>query len=196
MPISSSSSSRGTILFDQKGAIHSSAILSSHDERTNMLGKIDNNDFSDMGAFPRAMDRCKFLNIIGAAAISYSINSNKAIAADDIIDSNNEIIVRSGKEFSYKFLPPIGFKTSNKPLKTHLDEINYTLEGQRGYQYGITVDPVRINTLREFGAPDEVAQRVMNAELDRDGITNVTLVGMPIEDPDSKSYDISYISEG
>jgi hypothetical protein len=59
-------------------------------------------------------------------------------------------------DYAYSFVPPPNFVTGTKPLKTHLDEINFFSSGIRGYQIGITVDPVRISSLKEvnmFGFP-------------------------------------------
>jgi len=97
---------------------------------------------------------------------------------------------RETKDFSYVFDPPPGMAPGNKPLKTHLDEVNFfpaendgnnddQPRRRRGYQYGITVDPVRIPSLTDFGTPEEAAAKVVLAEVNRDGITNVKLM----EDP-------------
>uniref|UniRef100_A0A7S1Z306 PsbP C-terminal domain-containing protein n=1 Tax=Ditylum brightwellii TaxID=49249 RepID=A0A7S1Z306_9STRA len=105
--------------------------------------------------------------------------------------------IRQGKGYAYEFLPPAGFKEGNKPLKTHLDEVNFAKEGApRGYQYGVTVDPVRIDSLRQFGTPEEVAARVVTAEVNRDGIFQVTLVKDPVENPNNGCYEIDYLSDG
>ena len=166
---------------------------SSKEMHTRLMVQNKDASYSEtLASISTTTDRSTFLKTLSTASISFIV-SGKAIA-DDTLES--KLIVRSGKEFSYNFQPPSGFKTSNKPLKTHLDEINYTKDGERGYQYGITVDPVRINSLQEFGTPEQVAERVINAERDRDGITDVTLVGIPKENSDSKSYEISYISQG
>jgi hypothetical protein len=50
---------------------------------------------------------------------------------------------------SYRIELPSSMKESSKPVKTHLDEVNFSSETLRGYQYGITVDPVRISSLKE-----------------------------------------------
>jgi hypothetical protein len=60
---------------------------------------------------------------------------------------------RTTSEFGYTFVPPSNFEMGNKPLKTHLDEINFNSVATKGYQFGITVDPVRINTLKEVRLP-------------------------------------------
>lgn len=43
-------------------------------------------------------------------------------------------------------------KQTTKPVKTHLDEINFVSPTIKGYQFGITVDPVRINSIQEVRA--------------------------------------------
>lgn len=99
-------------------------------------------------------------------------------------------------KFGYEFLPPPSvIKTSNKPLQTHLDEINLPTE-TKGYTYGITVDPIRIKSLKEFGTPDEVAAKIVMAELRRDGVLDVTLAADAKEDGNSGAYDVEYISDG
>jgi len=99
-------------------------------------------------------------------------------------------------KFGYTVTPPPSFVPGNKPLKTHLDEINFSLPEARGYALGITVDPVRISKIREFGTPEEVAARVVTAEVNRDGVFRVTLAKDPREDPSAGCYDIEYISDG
>jgi PsbP len=74
-----------------------------------------------------------------------------------------------------------------------LDEINFA--GTRsGYQYGITVDPVRIDSLADFGTPAQVAAKVVLAELNRDGVLDVTLM----EDALARDeyYQVNYLSSG
>ena len=103
-------------------------------------------------------------------------------------------------QFSYTVTPPPSFVASNKPLKTHLDEINFAPPDIRGYTLGITVDPVRISSIQQFGSPEEVAARVVTAEVNRDGVFEVTLAKDPKEDAASGGgdggYDIEYISDG
>ncbi len=104
-------------------------------------------------------------------------------------------------QFGYVIAPPPTFVPSNKPLKTHLDEINFSPPpsssgATRGYTIGVTVDPVRIGGIREFGSPGEVAARVVTAEVGRDGVFEVTLAKDPREDPTNGGYDIEYVSDG
>ena len=63
---------------------------------------------------------------------------------------------------------------------------------------GITVDQVRISKIQEFGTPEEVAARVVTAEVNRDGVFKVT----PAKDQkgdtsgEANCCDIEYISDG
>ena len=107
-----------------------------------------------------------------------------------------EVFTRQTEQFAYEFQPPSNFGAGNKPLKTHLDEINFKSESIGGYQYGITVDPVRIESLRQFGTPEEVAAKVVLAEVNRDGVFDVTLVEDPVAGPDNSFYLLNYLSQG
>jgi hypothetical protein len=53
------------------------------------------------------------------------------------------------QQVSYSINLPSSMKETSKPVKTHLDEVNFVSDGAKGYQYGITVDPVRISSLQE-----------------------------------------------
>lgn len=77
--------------------------------------------------------------------------NNAALAMDD---ENDKLFIRklkvlSSKELTYQIDIPSSMKESSKPVKTHLDEVNFRAENTKGYQYGITVDPVRISSLKE-----------------------------------------------
>lgn len=110
--------------------------------------------------------------------------------------SSNNVFTRikEGK-FGYTITLPVATEISNKPLQTHLDEVNLQT-GQKGYFYGITVDPIRIKSLREFGTPNEVAAKIVMAELRRDGVLDVTVGRDPVEDAVTGGYDVEYISDG
>ena len=97
-----------------------------------------------------------------------------------IASANGKLFQRQTDQFAYQFQPPAGFEPSNKPLKTHLDEVNFISSTNPKYQFGITVDPVLINSLAEFGTPEQVAAKVVLSEVRRDGVLDVTLMEDPI----------------
>ena len=57
--------------------------------------------------------------------------------------------VLNKKNLSYQISIPSSMKEGSKPVKTHLDEVNFVSDSVKRYQYGITVDPVRISSLKE-----------------------------------------------
>lgn len=103
---------------------------------------------------------------------------------------------KQADKFGYEFQPPPNFEPGNKLLKTHLDEVNFENSQISGYQFGITVDPVRISSLRQFGSPEEVAAKVVMAEVNRDGVFEVTLMEDPMAAPDDSFYLLNYLSKG
>jgi hypothetical protein len=130
--------------------------------------------------------------LLHTAAISslFFLLPYKSQALDDTVDFK-----RREKDFGYSLqLPETWSQPSNKPLKTHLDEVNFK-NNAGGINVGITVDPVKISSLQEFGTPPEVAARVVTAEINRDGVFQVTLVDDPVELNDG-SYLLQYSSEG
>jgi PsbP len=111
---------------------------------------------------------------------------------------------RETEGFRYEFQPPPGFVgPGQKPLKTHLDEVNFQSSEIPGYQIGITVDPVRISTLTEFGTAEQVAAKVLLAEVNRDGVLDVKLLEDPVSDEIQVDggartifYQLNYLSSG
>lgn len=106
-----------------------------------------------------------------------------------------ESFTRQTSDFGYQFDPPEGMQVGNKPLKTHLDEVNFSSSLPK-YQYGITVDPVRIESLAQFGTPEEVAARVVLAEVNRDGVFDVQLMKDPVAGSGKSFYLLNYKSSG
>ena len=117
--------------------------------------------------------RRKFLigfTTISASAVLSTLPSRAQDEIENVYKRSN-----SKNKFGYSLTLPPSFTESNKPLQTHLDEINLSDPNIKGYQIGITVDPIRIKSLKDFGTPDEVAAKIVMAELNRDGILDVTL---------------------
>jgi hypothetical protein len=115
--------------------------------------------------------------------------------------------VRRTSDFAYAFTPPSGFTSpSQKPIKTHLDEVNFKNDDandEAAAQFGITVDPLRIASLPEFGTPEQVAAKVVLAEVNRDGVFDVTLMEDPLaggsdgnDVDDLLFYQLNYRSNG
>lgn len=124
---------------------------------------------------------------------------NVALAAD----GDDGLFTRRDEaknKFGYQIKIPDEMEEGSKPLKTHLDETNFKSTKLKKYAIGITIDPVRIKSLKEFGAPAEVAAKVVNAEVNRDGVFEVKLMKDAIEytinDGSTALYQLNYLSQG
>lgn len=139
-----------------------------------------------------SVSRRKALDITAALATGTILATTTPALADD------DQYVQQGNGFSFRFVPPAEFEPGAKPVKTHLFEINWKSPTVSRYQFGVTVDPVRIQNLKEFGTPEEVAAKVVTAEVNRDGIFEVTLVKDPVavEEDGVLSYVLNYLSVG
>lgn len=121
-----------------------------------------------------------------------------------VLSEEGNTFRRVTDDFRYEFQPPSGFVgPGQKPLKTHLDEVNFQSSEIPGYQIGITVDPVRITSLAEFGTAEQVAAKVVLAEVNRDGVLEVKLLEDPLSgeiqiDGGSSTmfYQLNYLSSG
>ena len=144
--------------------------------------------------FDKALQFVAFSGIlVSSSPISTLAIEEPQVLAEDL-SSFKRVNVKLG--FGYEFIPPPSvIKTSNKPLQTHLDEINLPTN-TKGYTYGVTVDPIRITSLKDFGTPSEVAAKIVMAELRRDGVLDVTLTRDAKEDMTSGAYDVEYVSDG
>jgi hypothetical protein len=146
-------------------------------------------DLDDAFAMPVKNTRRQFLAFVTAVA-TFPVLSQSADA------SSETVFKRQTDRFSYLFEPPTDWAPQNKPLKTHLDEVNFKSPSISKYEYGITVDPVRIKSLREFGTPAEVAAKVVLSELNRDGVFDVTLAEDAFAADNDAYYQLNYTSKG
>lgn len=131
--------------------------------------------------------------VLGITAAFATTQLLKALAAED-----DGSFIQRGNGFAFRFVPPPEMEAGAKPVKTHLFEINWKSQTTSKYTFGVTVDPVRIQNLKEFGTPEEVAAKVVLAEVNRDGIFEVTLVKDPVavEEDGILSYILDYLSQG
>ena len=69
-----------------------------------------------------------------------------------------------------------------------------TLLAGGGVKVGVTVDPVKIDSLEQFGTPEQTAERVLAVEEGRDGVKSVTLRELRAESSEGEPtyYNIEY----
>lgn len=108
------------------------------------------------------------------------IAASEAGGASATADASGESLRVTGPNGAFGALAPprFEFAESQKPLKTHAVEVGpYSSKATKGFKFGITVDPVKINDIRNFGTPQEVLDKVVGVESSKDGTLEVTKVG-------------------
>lgn len=151
----------------------------------------------------KLFSRMDFVQTAALGVIASNSSPFPAFADEDSGKTFTRIKKDGKLPFAYKVVLPASPPPTNKPLQTHLDEVNLPITNKIGresplksYTYGVTVDPIRIQSLRQFGTPNEVAAKIVMAELRRDGVLDVTMGRDPTEDSVTGGYDVEYISDG
>ncbi|KAL1524115.1 hypothetical protein AB1Y20_019024 [Prymnesium parvum] len=97
--------------------------------------------------------------------------------------------------FGYRLSLPQSWEAKPKPLRTHLHEVLYAAPGAGGLKVGLTVDPVKIQSLEQFGTPEQVAERIVAVEQSRDGVKTVALRQVSSERGPPSFYTVEYLTE-
>jgi PsbP len=174
----------------------------------NITSNMAFNDFSV--SFRRQTRRDIFQCLMNSITAGTILGSNFEYAVADSAESvEAQTFRREMNQFRYEIHVPSDMNGPiQKPLKTHYDEVNFKSTTVSGYEIGITVDPVRIDSLIDFGTPEEVAAKVVLAEVNRDGVLEVKLLDDPIsgtatlnDDTSGTTttatyYQLNYVSNG
>ena len=92
--------------------------------------------------------------VISRRAALLSIGSAAALLAPSRPASATEL---KDAEFSYRLEYPPDWSEAGKPVKTHLHEVLLSApSGPAKMKLGVTVDPVKIDSLEAFGNLDQV----------------------------------------
>lgn len=149
--VSPGSDSRSTFVFGKvQGESRESDVKRSLGATQDHINKI-----SALHPYVDVSRRAFWSFILCCCATSHPVFTASALDGNEAVYVSGESdFVRTGKGgFGYTFTPPPNFVQSKKPLQTHLDEINFEKKAGdtkiNGYVYGITVDPVRIDNLRQ-----------------------------------------------
>lgn len=92
--------------------------------------------------------------VVGEAVLSGNPSLANAAGEDSFVYTRKQTVMNK-KELNYQISIPSTMNEGSKPVKTHLDEVNFVSESVKRYQYGITVDPVRISSLKEVSAKSQ-----------------------------------------
>lgn len=103
--------------------------------------------------------------------------------------------VAAAPDGRWRFTPGPEFVLSPPLVRTHADEVTYKYAGPRAsdwkyFKAGLTVDPVRLESLAAFDTADGVGRRIVQAEMAKGGIIEVNLEEA-IEDP--PFYRLRYV---
>ena len=93
------------------------------------------------------LSRRNALGVAASIAVATTTWKPRRVLAAE--GSDNDPYVERGNGFAYRFVYPPDFEPGAKPVKTHLFEINWKSTNTPKYTFGITIDPVRISSLKE-----------------------------------------------
>ena len=76
----------------------------------------------------------------------------------------------------YSFGYSSDFKSAPKLVKTHQDEVFYKSKSIKGFNAGLTVDPVKIKSLKEFASSSELENKLVAVEKGKEGVFEADIV--------------------
>ena len=142
----------------------------------------------ESGAAPALRETFERREVIGAALAAGLLFQNAGSAFAEEAGAADGVLEYKSDKFGYSLSYPSGWKPGNKPVRTHLDEIN--IKGAGGSELGVSVDPVKIDSLASFGTAKEVAKKVIGAEKARDGVTGAKAISYGSEELDGASLQL------
>jgi hypothetical protein len=146
---------------------------------------------------PASASRRRFALDTSAAAIVFPrlallpLLTRSAIAAADGAPNG----VTTAPDGAWRFAPGAEFVPSPSLMKTHAEEFTYKYAGTRASEWkyfkaGLTIDPVRIDSLKAFDTAAGVGERIVKAEMAKGGILDVKLEAALDEPP---FYRLRYV---
>jgi hypothetical protein len=105
--------------------------------------------------------------------------------------------VAAAPDGRWRFAPGSDFVLSPPLVKTHAEEVTFKYAGPKASEWkyfkaGLTVDPVRLNSLKAFDTAEGVGKRVVQAEMAKGDIMDVVLEEA-VDDP--PFYRLRYVVE-
>jgi len=104
------------------------------------------------------------------------------------VHAEPETLVAQGPDGKWSFTYPPDWEVSNKLVKTHFQELEVKSTTIKKCTVGIAVDPIKLDSLENFGDPDFVGERVVAVDRKREGVTEVTLNGAYNTPKDGQTY--------
>ncbi|MEO2192611.1 MAG: PsbP-related protein [bacterium] len=128
------------------------------------------NDLEDGARLTGAGRRAFLLSLASLASLASLESSVKATRPAYAVESA-DLTEYAGSTYTISY--PAGYAVSSKAGADAL----FTSESRRGVNIGITRLPVRIASVMEYGSVEEVGQRVLDAEKQKDGTLRVAMMG-------------------
>ncbi|KAA8497690.1 PsbP domain-containing protein 2, chloroplastic [Porphyridium purpureum] len=91
-------------------------------------------------------------------------------------DGSGTALYKGPISLGYVFEYPVGWTATKKVIKTHLSEIQVISKTDSKLYAGLVVDPVKINSVKEFGTPEALGEKVIELERRKDGVSSATLL--------------------
>ena len=129
-------------------------------------------------------------------ALSLAVQAGLLLPATAAMAESAPLKDLTDAQFAYTFSYPDDWKDGSKPVKTHQHELLLSSTTQKGVKLGVTVDPVKIDSLEAFGSLDQTTERVLGVERTRDGVKEVTLRANAAEVSEGQPtyYTIDYVT--
>ena len=129
--------------------------------------------------------------------ISFSVGAFAAVITSTSPSYASVDLPKSFDDGSIYFKHTEDLVFSPKPFQTHEKEVYLKSESSRGFNAGVTVDKVKINSIEEFATPAALAKRVVDVEKSKDGVFEADIIAYgesktPISASARPSYDIEY----
>lgn len=111
------------------------------------------------------------------------------VQAEDVEEQQESFAEYRGPlSLGFSFRYPADWKVKKKPIKTHLSEVIVSSKTAASTSVGLIVDQVKINSIDKIGSPQEVGNKVVNLELNKDGVTSAELLASSSEDRNGLTY--------
>jgi len=124
-----------------------------------------------MGSFPNN-ELCAPKRAIKAIIAALSLGNSFDIPA--AFGSTFTATDSSGITFSYN--EDLGLEVSPKLVQTHSAEVFLKSSKIKGLSVGVTVDPVKISSVKEFATPQGLAERVVSVEKSKEGVFEANVI--------------------
>mmetsp|Transcript_35530 Transcript_35530/g.36200 ORF Transcript_35530/g.36200 Transcript_35530/m.36200 type:complete len:221 (-) Transcript_35530:16-678(-) len=139
---------------------------------------------------PTVQKACSTLSV----AVGICISNTQVIEAAEF----GELMPYTSPDNHFSIKHPSDLHESPKLVKTHEKEVFFKSGSIKGFNAGVSVDRVKVSSLKEFASPESLANIVVSVEKAKEGVFDVNILHATETTPicdDLPSYEIEYIVE-